>query len=208
MTMAQPIIFATNNAHKIIEIRELLGNEFELLSLKDIGFTEDIPEIQPTLEGNASDKAKYIVKRFGKPCFADDTGLEVAALDGAPGVYSARYAGTIAEYGSEMKRTEANITKLLTSLKPYPDKSARFRTVIAFIHKEKEYFFQGIVPGRIIDEKRGIDGFGYDPVFVPEGYDQTFAEMPLSEKNKISHRARAFAQFIDFLKEQHKKSRD
>jgi XTP/dITP diphosphohydrolase len=203
--MAQTIIFATNNSHKLKEISHLLGDDFELLSLKDIHFTGDIPENQPTLEGNALDKAKFIVERFGKSCFADDTGLEVTALNGAPGVYSARYSGTIAEFGSEVKRTEANIIKLLTNLKPYKDRSARFRTVIAFIHNGKEYFFEGIVNGRIIEEKRGIDGFGYDPVFIPDGFNQTFAEMPLSEKNKISHRARAFAKFIDFLNEHNQK---
>jgi XTP/dITP diphosphohydrolase len=203
--MTKSIIFATNNAHKLKEISELLGNDFELLSLKDIGFSGDIPEEKPTLEGNALDKALYIVERYGKSCFADDTGLEVPALNGEPGVYSARYAGTVAQYGSEEKRTKANIEKLLGNLKDKQDRSARFRTVIAFISEGEEYLFEGIVNGQIVEDKRGSDGFGYDSVFVPDGYSQTFAEMALSEKNKISHRARAFAKFIAFLKEQNKK---
>ncbi len=203
--MTKTIVFATNNAHKLKEISEMLGCDFHLLNLKDIGFTGDIPEEQPTLEGNALDKAMFIVERFQTACFADDTGLEVSALNGEPGVFSARYAGTIAQYGSEEKRTQANIQKLLYNLKDKSDRSARFRTVIAYINEGKEFFFEGIVNGKIIEEKKGTDGFGYDPVFIPDGYSQTFAEMPLSEKNKISHRARAFAKFIAFLKEQNKK---
>jgi XTP/dITP diphosphohydrolase len=200
--MTKTIIFATNNAHKLKEISDLLGNNFHLNSLKDIGFSGDIPEEQPTLEGNALDKAKYIVERYNTSCFADDTGLEVEALKGEPGVFSARYAGTVSEHGSEEKRSQANIEKLLSNLKNNPNRKARFRTVIAYINNGKPYLFEGIVNGHIIEEKRGADGFGYDPVFVPEGFSQTFAEMPLSEKNKISHRARAFAKFIAFLKEQ------
>lgn len=203
--MTRTIVFATNNAHKLKEISDLLGNDFQLQSLKDIGFAVDIPEEQPTLEGNALDKAKYIVERFHVSCFADDTGLEVSALHGEPGVFSARYAGTVAQYGSEEKRTQANIDKLLQNLKNKQDRSARFRTVIAYINDGEEYLFEGIVNGKIIDDKKGADGFGYDPVFIPDGYAQTFAEMPLSEKNKISHRARAFAKFIAFLKEQNRK---
>lgn len=200
--MTKTIIFATNNAHKLKEISNLLGNNFHLNSLKDIGFTGDIPEEQPTLEGNAMEKAKYIVERYNASCFADDTGLEVEALKGEPGVFSARYAGTVAEHGSEEKRSLANIEKLLANLKKNPNRKARFRTVIAYIDNGKSHLFEGIVNGHIIEEKRGTDGFGYDPVFVPDGFSQTFAEMPLSEKNKISHRARAFAKFIAFLKEQ------
>lgn len=200
--MTKTIIFATNNAHKLKEISDLLGYDFHLKSLKDIGFSGDIPEEQPTLEGNALDKAKYIVERYDVSCFADDTGLEVEALKGEPGVFSARYAGTVAEHGSEEKRSQANIEKLLANLKNNPNRKARFRTVIAYIDNGKSHLFEGIVNGQIIEEKRGTDGFGYDPVFVPDGFSQTFAEMPLSEKNKISHRARAFAKFIAFLKEQ------
>lgn len=197
------IIFATNNPHKLQEIQAILGTAFHLVSLKDLNFSEDIPENEPTLEGNALEKARFIYKRFQKACFADDTGLEVTALKGAPGVYSARYAGSLAEFGSEQKRSAANIQKLLQSLKASNDYSARFRTVIAYIDSSgKEYLFEGIVAGKIIPELRGEGGFGYDPVFVPDGYNQTFAEMPLSEKSKISHRARAFRSFHEFLDKQ------
>ena len=198
--MPQRLIFATNNPHKLHEIQHLLGNHFTLLSLKDINFEGDIPENQDTLEGNALEKAQYIFDQFKMPCFADDTGLEVESLDGAPGVYSARYAGTVKEHGSEKARTKANIEKLLANLKGKENRAAQFRTAIAFIDGEKEYLFEGVVKGRIIDDKRGEDGFGYDPVFMPDGYTQTFAEMPLSEKNLISHRARAFGKLIEFLK--------
>ena len=177
----------------------MLGNHFSLVSLKDVGLIEDIPETQHTLEGNALQKARYIYDRLRLPCFADDTGLEVEALNGAPGVYSARYSGTIAEFGSEVRRTEANIEKLLKNLSQTANRSARFRTVIAFIDVDKEYLFEGVVQGRIIDEKRGTDGFGYDPIFVPQGNDLTFAEMSAAEKNQISHRAKAFAKFVDFM---------
>lgn len=198
--MSHQVIFATNNPHKLHEIQHLLGDRFHLLSLKDVNFTGDIPENQATLEGNALEKARYIFERFNMPCFADDTGLETEALNGAPGVYSARYAGSVRDFGSEKKRTEANIQKLLAGLATAENRKARFRTVIAYLDGRQEYMFDGIVEGNIIPEKRGEDGFGYDPVFVPDGYTQTFAEMPLSEKNKISHRARAFAKFVDFLK--------
>ena len=194
------IIFATNNPHKLHEIHSLLGNAFKLTSLKELNFNEDIPEEQDTLEGNALQKARFIFGRYNKACFADDTGLEVTALNGAPGVYSARYAGSIAAFGSEQKRSAANIRKLLGEIGASNDKNARFRTVIAFISaKGQELLFEGIVKGNIINELRGEEGFGYDPVFVPDGYKLTFAEMPLSEKNKISHRARAFNNFRDFL---------
>jgi non-canonical purine NTP pyrophosphatase, rdgB/HAM1 family len=197
--MAQKVIFATNNPHKLREIQDVLGERFQLLSLKDIQFEGDIPENQETLEGNALEKARFIFERFHMPCFADDTGLEVQALGGAPGVYSARYAGSVQDFGSEKKRTEANILKLLANLEGKNDRNARFRTVIAYLDGKEEHLFEGIVKGVIIDEKLGDDGFGYDPVFVPDGFTQTFAQMPLSEKNKISHRARAFAKFVDFL---------
>lgn len=197
--MAQKVIFATNNPHKLREIQDVLGDKFQLLSLKDIQFEGDIPENQPTLEGNALEKARFIFERFQMPCFADDTGLEVHALAGAPGVYSARYAGSVQDFGSEKKRTEANIRKLLASLTGKSNRKAQFRTVIAYLDGTQEHLFEGIVEGIIIDEKRGEEGFGYDPVFVPDGFVETFAQMPLSEKNKISHRARAFAKFVDFL---------
>lgn len=194
------IVFATNNPHKLQEIQALLGNSFQLISLKDLNFQDDIPEDKDTLEGNALEKARYIFNRFHKACFADDTGLEVEALNGAPGVYSARYAGPISLFGSEQKRSAANIQKLLTQLHGKDNTNARFRTVIAFISQAgNEFLFEGIVKGSIIKELRGEGGFGYDPVFVPEGYNHSFAEMPLSEKNKISHRARAFHKFHDFL---------
>lgn len=200
--MPLSLIFATNNSHKLHEIQHILGDQFQLKSLKDINFTGDIPEEQDTLEGNALEKAHYIFERYNMPCFADDTGLEVEALNGEPGVFSARYAGTVQEFGSEQKRTEANIQKLLTNLTGKENRNAQFRTVIALLDGKKEYVFEGIVKGRIIQEKRGADGFGYDPVFVANGYSQTFAEMPLSEKNKISHRARAFAKLVEFLQNQ------
>jgi len=199
--MSLKIIFATNNPHKLSEIQDILGQEFQLLSLKDIHFEEDIPETQPTLEGNALQKARYIFERFNLPCFADDTGLEIQALHGEPGVYSARYAGSVQDHGSEKNRTAANIVKVLTKLATEKDRSARFRTVIAYLDGKKEHLFEGTVQGRIINNQRGEDGFGYDPVFVPDGYNQTFAEMPLSEKNKISHRARAFGKLVNFLRE-------
>lgn len=198
------LVFATQNPHKLSEIQSLLGDSFHLISLKDLNFKEDIPETKDTLEGNALEKARFIHERFKQGCFADDTGLEVTALNGAPGVYSARYAGSIADYGSEQLRSQANIKKLLGALDDKQNRKARFRTVIAFITPTgKEYLFEGIVNGEIITELRGQEGFGYDPVFVPEGYSQTFSEMPLSEKNKISHRARAFEKFREFLNGNH-----
>jgi XTP/dITP diphosphohydrolase len=198
----QKVIFATNNSHKLLEIREMLGDHFTLMSLNEIGFSGDIPETKPTLEANALDKARYIFERYGLPCFADDTGLEIEALQGEPGVYSARYSGGITDFGSEKKRSEANVDKVLGKMTSKPNRKARFRTAIAYLDGKKEYVFEGIVNGYITDKRKGNDGFGYDPIFVPEGYEQTFAEMPLSEKNKISHRARAFNKFIAFLKGQ------
>jgi len=198
--MQHKIVFATNNPHKLKEIQSLLGDHFQLLSLNDIGFAGDIPENQATLEGNALEKARYIFEKYAIPCFADDTGLEVEALKGKPGVYSARYAGSLQDYGSEEKRSAANISKLLAKLSGNLNRNARFRTVIAYLEGKDEHFFEGIVNGTIIDVRRGSDGFGYDPVFVPEGHKDTFAEMPLSEKNTISHRARAFALFVEYMK--------
>lgn len=199
-TLYMDVIFATQNPHKLHEIQALLGDSFKLISLKDLDFKEDIPENQETLEGNALEKARFIFKRFNKACFADDTGLEAKALNGAPGVYSARYAGSLSDFGTEQKRSAANIQKLLAELNGKVNYSAQFRTVIAFItDKGQEYLFEGVVKGSIITDLRGGGGFGYDPVFMPEGFSQTFAEMPLSEKNKISHRARAFQSFREFL---------
>jgi XTP/dITP diphosphohydrolase len=186
------LIFATNNLHKIKEIRELTGSEIDLLTLSEVNIAEDIPENEPTLEGNALYKARYIFQKTGMNVFADDTGLEVYALNGEPGVHSARYAG-------ESKDSSANIIRLLNKLKEKTDRRARFRTVIALILNSKEYLFEGIVEGTIITDKKGTDGFGYDPVFLPDGYNQTFAEMNLDDKNLISHRANAFSKLLAFL---------
>jgi XTP/dITP diphosphohydrolase len=186
------IIFASNNKNKIREIKHVLGSSFTLLSLNDINMEEDIPEDEPTLEGNAIHKARHIFRATNMNVFADDTGLEVEALDGHPGIHSARFAG-------DNKDSEANIEKLLALLGNSTNRNARFRTVIALIIEGKEYIFEGIICGTIIAEKRGREGFGYDPVFVPEGKNMTFAEMDLDEKNKISHRARAFEQLKSFL---------
>lgn len=187
------LVFATNNAHKLEEIRAILGNKVEVLSLNDISCHTDIPETADTLEDNAALKAQYIYEHYGLDCFADDTGLEVEALGGAPGVYSARYAG------GEGHDSEANMKKLLKELEGENDRRAQFRTVICLIEGGKEHFFEGIVKGGIIEEKRGASGFGYDPVFVPEGYEETFAEMGSEEKNRISHRARAVRQLCSYL---------
>jgi XTP/dITP diphosphohydrolase len=186
------IVFASNNEHKIKEIKSILGNSFTLLSLSDINIIEDIPEDEPFLEGNALFKARYIHNATGMNVFADDTGLEIEALDGLPGVHSARFAG-------ESKDSSANIEKVLSLLGRTENRKARFRTVIALIFEKREYLFEGIVTGTIISEKRGNEGFGYDPVFIPDGKNQTFAEMELDEKNSISHRARAFEKLIEFL---------
>ena len=178
------LVFATNNAHKLEEIRAILGDKVEILSLNDIHCHADIPETADTLEGNAALKAAYIYEHYGLDCFADDTGLEVEALNGAPGIYSARYAG------GEGHDSEANMKKLLREMEGKENRRAQFRTAICLIEGGKETLFEGIVKGEIIREKRGGSGFGYDPVFVPEGYTETFAEMGSEEKNKISHRAR------------------
>jgi XTP/dITP diphosphohydrolase len=188
------LVFATNNQHKLREINHVLGDSFKLLSLADIGMEEDIPETEPTLEGNALQKARYIYKATGLDVFADDTGLETEALNGEPGVHSARFAG-------ESKDSGLNIDKLLLLLGDNPNRKAQFRTLIALILKGREYIFEGKVKGNILTERRGKEGFGYDPVFMPDGSSLTFAEMDLSEKNKISHRARAFEKLRKFLVE-------
>lgn len=186
------LIFASNNKHKIKEINNILGNSFRLLSLSDVNIDEDIAENETTLEGNALAKARYVHEATGMDVFADDTGLEVEALGGRPGVHSARFAG-------ENKNSDANIDKLLLLLEGKSNRNARFRTVIALILNGTEYLFEGIVNGSIIDEKRGSQGFGYDPVFIPENRGLTFAEMDLDAKNRISHRARAFEKLRSFL---------
>ncbi len=191
--MKKMFVFATNNSHKLEEVKDILGNKIELLSMKEIGCFDDIPETDDTLEGNALLKARYIYKHFHVDCFADDTGLEVEALNGAPGVYSARYAG-------EGHNSEANMKKLLLELEGIENRKARFRTVFALIINEKEHLFEGIVKGNIIKVRKGTSGFGYDPIFMPEGYNQTFAEMGNDEKNKISHRAIAAQKLCKFLK--------
>ncbi len=187
------LVFVSHNPHKIEEISEILGQGFSLKGLGDLPCHEDIPEPHETLEDNALEKARYVNRKFGVDCFADDTGLEVEALDGLPGVHSARYAG-------EAKDSEANIEKLLKNLEGEENRKARFRTVIALILNGREYLFEGVVNGTIARQKAGTKGFGYDPVFVPNGYQTTFAQMPLHEKNRISHRGRAIQKLAAFLK--------
>jgi len=194
------LIFATHNEHKAIEIQSILHHSYRVLTLDQAGFAEEIPEEQDTLEGNALQKARFVYARLGMDCFADDTGLEVDALNGEPGVYSARYAELSGDRMPEEKITDANIRKLLRQLEGVADRRARFRTVIALIIGGKQYSFEGIVEGNIISARRGDSGFGYDPVFLPRGYRETFAEMQLQEKNKISHRFRAVSLLADFLK--------
>jgi XTP/dITP diphosphohydrolase len=186
------LVFASNNLHKVREIKSILGNSFTLLCLYDINILEDIPENEPLIEGNALSKARYVFNITGSDVFADDTGLEIEALNGLPGVHSARFAG-------ESKDSGANIEKVLELLGENKNRNARFRTVIALILDKKEFLFEGIVTGKIIDKKRGIEGFGYDPIFIPDGKNKTFAEMELSEKNTVSHRARAFEKLREFL---------
>ena len=192
--MAKELVFATNNDHKLKEIQQILGKAYQLKGLKDIGCTEDIPETGETLEENASIKSIYVLDRFKMDCFADDTGLEIDALNGRPGVYSARYGG-------ESHNAEKNIERVLSELKGIKNRKARFRTVISLRWKGEEYVFEGIVVGKIIDDRRGDEGFGYDPIFIPDAYNETFAEMDAKEKNKISHRGRATQKLIKFLKE-------
>lgn len=192
------IVFATNNKNKLAEIREMLGDKIEVMSLADINCHEDIPETSDTLEGNALQKAHYVYDKYGMSCFADDTGLEVDALGGEPGVYSARYAG------GEGHDSEANMAKLMDKLGDNDNRKARFRTVIALITGNGENdvkLFEGVAEGDIIREKRGGEGFGYDPIFRPEGYDKTFAELGHEIKNKISHRAKAVQKLVEYLKQ-------
>lgn len=190
--MIKKIVFATNNNHKIDEVLPLLSNKFIVLTLKEIGFNDDIPETGSTLEENALQKARYINQKYGHDCFADDTGLEIKSLNNEPGVFSARYAG-------EAKNADDNMNKVLTLLNRYNNRDARFRTVIALIFDKKEYLFEGVINGQIIKEKKGESGFGYDPIFVPEGHEKTFAEMDLNLKNEISHRAIAIKKLTTFL---------
>ena len=207
------IVFATNNLHKLQEVRQILGDSFEVLSLKDIGCDVDIPETGQTLEENALQKARYVYDNYHIDCFADDTGLEVEALNGAPGVYSARYAAMEPTGSTDSPKShdsEANMARLLRELSDKDNRKARFRTVIALIQKKdvcpcgctsikQEHLFEGIVKGEITTERSGVEGFGYDPIFRPEGYDQTFAEMNAEQKNNISHRGRATAKLAEYL---------
>lgn len=186
------LYFATNNIHKLKEVQEVVGDSFQIESMRSLGINEDIPEDQQTLEGNALQKARFLYDRTGESCFADDTGLEVDALNGAPGVYSARYAG-------EAKNSLDNMALLLKNMSGIQHRKARFRTVIALILDGKEYLFEGIVNGTITEEPRGTAGFGYDPLFVPDGYSTTFAEMDSEAKNAISHRGRAVEKLAAFL---------
>ena len=190
--MKRKFVFATNNAHKLEEVTAILGNRIELLSLKDIHCYVDIPETADTLEGNALLKSSFIYRNYQLDCFADDTGLEVEALNGEPGVYSARYAG-------DGHNAKANMLKLLRSMEGIENRKAQFRTVFALIINGKEHLFEGTIKGEIIKGRRGNSGFGYDPIFVPEGYSQTFAEMGNELKNKISHRAIATNKLCKFL---------
>lgn len=187
------LVFATNNLNKLAEVQEMLPNSIELLSLKDINCFEEIEETATTLEGNAQLKANYITRKFGLNCFADDTGLEVESLNGQPGVYSARYAG-------EPVNSEKNIQKLLFELKEKENRNAQFRTSICLNLNGKQFFFDGICKGKILTQKQGEKGFGYDPVFKPTGYEKSFAEMSSEEKNTISHRGLAIQKLIEFLK--------
>jgi XTP/dITP diphosphohydrolase len=193
------LVFATNNDHKLTEIRDILGDSFKLLSLKDLNLEEDIPENEPSLEGNAMYKARHVYRILNVNVFADDTGLETDVLNGLPGVHSARFAG-------EGKNSDDNIDKLLGLMGSSENRKARFRTIIALIIDGREYLFEGISEGTVIFERRGKEGFGYDPVFVPSGSNLTYAEMSLDEKNKISHRARAFNKLKEFLYQYNRKN--
>lgn len=186
------LVFATNNKHKLEEISRMLGERFEIVSLEEIGCCEDIPEDYETLQENALAKARYVKEHYGLDCFADDTGLEVEALDNRPGVYSARYAGPD-------KDSQANMQKVLEEMKGMTNRKARFRTVIALLLNGKEYCFEGEVQGEILEVRQGAAGFGYDPVFRPLGYQESFAEMDMEEKNKISHRGKAVQELVGFL---------
>lgn len=191
--MIQELIIATQNKHKIEEIEPLLPQNIKLISLKELGFDGDIPETGTTLAENALQKARFVYNKFGKNCFADDTGLEIQSLDGRPGVYSARYAG-------EGCTPKDNVAKVLGEMKGITQRQAKFSTVIALIFDQVEYLFEGEVLGEILTAQTGEEGFGYDPIFKPLDFDLSFAQMPLDEKNKISHRARALAKMLEFLK--------
>lgn len=193
------ICFATNNEHKLAEIAQMLGDQFELVSLEQLGCFEELAETQNTLEGNSLQKAAYVYEHHQVPVFADDTGLEVTALNGEPGVYSARYAGL-------ERDAQKNMDKVLKGLEGVEDRSARFRTVITYIENNKQYQFEGVVEGEIIRRPTGSGGFGYDPIFQPNGYDLTFGELSSAIKNQISHRKRAFDRLINFLKTKETKS--
>ena len=188
----ETLIFATNNQNKVDEIRAVLGKRFDIITLKEAGIDVDIPEPHDTLEANASEKSSTIFKLTNKNCFSEDTGLEVKSLNGEPGVKSARYAG-------EDRSFEKNIEKLLFNLKEKNDRSAQFRTVISIILNEEEHLFEGICSGKIIEQNIGSNGFGYDPVFIPDGSDKTFAQMDMNEKNQFSHRKKAMEKLIEFL---------
>jgi XTP/dITP diphosphohydrolase len=192
------IIFATNNKHKLEEVKAILKNDFEIISLSEIGCNEEIPETADTLEGNATLKAKFVFEKYRLDCFADDTGLEIEALNGRPGVYSARYAG-------EPSNPKNNVAKVLNEMEGQSNRNARFRTVICFIENGEYHYFEGIIKGKIADKPEGINGFGYDPVFIPNGYELSFAEMNLDTKNSISHRALAIRQFTNYLKQKENK---
>ena len=189
------LIFASNNKRKLDEVKALAGADYTIISLSDVGCHEEIPEDYPDLQGNALQKARHIYNRYKKDCFADDTGLEIEALDMRPGVYSARYAGENCSF-------EDNMNKVLQEIQDITNRKARFRTVIALILDNKEYLFEGKVDGIILTEKHGDEGFGYDPIFQPEGFSKSFAQMDMDEKNSISHRGRALAKLIDFLRKQ------
>ncbi|WP_026896952.1 RdgB/HAM1 family non-canonical purine NTP pyrophosphatase [Daejeonella oryzae] len=187
------LIFATNNQHKLEEVQSLIGSEFNLKSLNDMGYSEDIPETGHTFKANASQKTHFIFEHFNMNCFADDSGLEIDALNGEPGVYSARYSGS--------RDPKKNLELVLEKMQNLNNRKARFKTVISLMLNGKEYFFDGIAEGVITENQSGSEGFGYDPIFKPDGYEHTFAEMSLSEKNRISHRAKAMEKLISFLKE-------
>lgn len=192
--MIKELVFATNNAHKIEEVAAAVGNQFKILSLNDIGCYEEIEETGTTFKKNASLKTHFIFKKYGLDCFGDDSGLEIEALHGEPGVFSARYAGKHGDHGANMQR-------VLEQLQSVSNRKAQFKTIISLIWKGQEFWFEGVVPGTIRTETSGKQGFGYDPIFQPNGYEVTFAEMSTSEKNKISHRGKAVRQLIDFLKQ-------
>jgi XTP/dITP diphosphohydrolase len=197
--MKRELVFATRNQHKVEEISKMIGGDIKLLSLNDIGCQDEIPEDHDTLEANALQKANFVYEKYRINCFADDTGLEVDALQGRPGVYSARYSEDIFPLVEKEKRSEANIVKLLHEMENRPNRKASFRTVICLIENAQRKYFEGRVTGTLIFEKRGSLGFGYDPIFLPDGYTQTFAEMDLISKNQISHRARAFAGLVEYI---------